>query len=64
MEITRRKFSGMLVAGVSAFLTAGWCAVKKTRPVRYIRALRIRTFPGRLRRLDEEEIGTESEWLG
>jgi hypothetical protein len=54
----------MLVAGVSVFLTAGWCAVKKTRPVRYIRALRIRTFPGRLRRLDEEEIGTESEWLG
>ncbi len=64
MEITRRQFSVMILS-IATLCAAGlqWFATRSA-PSRFLKALRPKSFPGRLRPLDESEIGKEGKWSG
>lgn len=64
MEVKRRQFCLMIVSA-AALCAAGmrWVATRST-PLRVVKALKARSFPGRLRPLDEEEIRKEGKWSG
>ena len=64
MEITRRQFS-LMILSAAALCAAGvrWFAARRA-PSRVLKALKLQSFPGRLRPLDESEVRKEGKWKG
>lgn len=64
MAMTRRQFGRLLggAAGTIAAGAGGWLA--SLTPTRFVRALRGRCFPGRVRALDEERMRRPGRWSG
>jgi hypothetical protein len=60
--MTRRKFIQKLIKAASVIIvSAGWLA-KKTSPRRFVRAVRLKVYPGSLRPLPD--ISKQAEWSG
>jgi len=63
MELTRRRFGAVIAASLAALATGAWRLGSLAA-----RACRTAAcgagFPGRLRRLDENEIRRPARWLG
>jgi len=64
MELTRRKFGMTLVASFAAMLTGAWRKGSETARARFMAVLRRGGFPGRLRPMDEDEVGKPARWRG
>jgi len=64
MEITRRKFN-LLVASAAILYAAGtkWLSACPG-PMRFMKVLNPKAFPGRLRPLNEAEIRKAGKWSG
>lgn len=64
VEMTRRRFIQM-IASIGILCAGGvrWLAAK-TEITHFLRALKARTFPGRVRPLDDDEIRKEGKWQG
>jgi hypothetical protein len=62
--MTRRQFI-QIIASVGIVCAAGvrWLAAKTDVPY-FLGALKARTFPGRVRPLDDDEIRKEGKWQG
>jgi hypothetical protein len=64
MEVSRRRVL-CLLSGLSAVvLTPVVPLLDRVLPRRYVEAIRMRTYPGRIRRLDEARVKTPGPWLG
>jgi len=60
--MTRRKFIKKLIgAGSLVVVGAGWL-VKKTVPLKYVRALKFKKYPGSLKSMSN--IPTQGKWSG
>jgi hypothetical protein len=60
--MTRRKFIQELIKATSA-ITVGICwLAKKTAPRRFVRAIRLKKYPGFLKPL--QDIHKQSKWSG
>ena len=60
--MTRRKFIRKLIGvGSTIVMGASWL-VTKTSPRRFIRAVRLKKYPGRIRPLGD--ISKQSQWSG
>lgn len=76
MEITRRHFNRLVVAAailcgagvrwVAAHVAPAVSAAADMagKPARVLKALRPTAFPGRLRPLDDAEVGKQGKWSG
>ena len=64
MELTRRSFGKLLIASFVALATGRFNAIGSSRPARFIRAAIARTFPGKVRPIDDTEIRQHAKWLG
>ena len=64
MEITRRTFGKIMIGATVAALVGIWNAARECGPVRFVRAIRGRGFPGKLRPLDDATVRKQAEWRG
>ena len=64
MELTRRKFGKILVASILAVLTGSWKLVGRMVPEGFTRAVKAKSFAGRIRALDAFEIKRPARWGG
>lgn len=64
MEMNRRRFC-IMIASAAALCAAGarWFAAH-SMPLRFVKALKPRSFPGRLRSFDEVDVRKECKWSG
>lgn len=60
--MTRRKFIQRLVKAGSAIIVGTWWLVKKAAPRKFVRAVRLKKYPGSLRPL--RDISKQSKWSG
>ncbi len=60
--MTRREFIRKLIKGSSAILVGTLWLVKKASPRRFVRALRVKKYPGHLKSL--KDIWKEAKWSG
>ena len=63
MELTRRAFTKLVIAGAAGML-GGLYRTARATPVRAWRAARAAAFPGRVRPLDEHSIRRPADWAG
>ncbi len=62
LEMTRRKFIQELLKGAAAiFVGVCWIA-KKASPRKFVRAIKLKRYPGRLKLL--RNIHKQSKWSG
>lgn len=64
MELTRRKFAKILIAGAAVVFTGVRAGAAGTTPARVIKAARARLFPGKVNALDEADVGKPAKWRG
>jgi hypothetical protein len=64
MELTRRKFGKILAASAVAVLSGVWKVAGRMVPASFIRAVKAKSFPGRIRALDEAEVKGTAKWGG
>lgn len=64
MELTRRTFGKLLLGAAAAVLTGVWGVAQRLAPVRFVRAIKARQFPGRLRPFDEAAARRRGKWRG
>jgi hypothetical protein len=62
MEMTRRKFIGKLIKAGSAIVVGVCWLAERASPRKFVRAVRLRKYPGSLGRL--RNIDKEGEWSG
>jgi hypothetical protein len=62
MEMTRRKFIEYMIKTAAAIAAGAWFVAEKVVPRRFIRAVRCRKYPGRLKQL--ADINNQSKWSG
>ncbi len=60
--MTRRKFIEKLIKAGSVIIVGGWHLTKKASPRRFVRALRIKKYPGSLKPL--RNIHKQGKWSG
>jgi len=60
--MTRRRFIRELIATCSAVFTGIWWLAEKTSPRKFVRAARLRKYPGRLMSL--KGINSQGKWSG
>jgi len=63
MELTRRRFIATVAIVTSALLGGAWQAIGKVLPSRWL-AFRPKSFPGKIRPLDEQAVRTHARWRG
>lgn len=64
MELTRRTFGKLLLGTLAAVLTGAGSVVQWLAPRRFLRAIKARQFPGRLRSFDEAAVRRRGKWRG
>jgi hypothetical protein len=64
MELTRRSFARLLAAGSLAWAAGLKKRARSRGPVRAIRALAGRVFPGKVRALSGAEVRRTGPWAG
>jgi len=64
MEITRRRFSRMIVSVMVLVVAGARGIAARTVPKRFLRAAAAREFPGRLRPLEDAEVRQRGKWSG
>lgn len=62
--MTRRNFGKIVMGASAAVLVGAWNVMKKSGPVRFIRAIKGGTFPGKLQALDDATVRKQAEWRG
>ena len=62
--MTRRTFLTVLGAAGVALATGTVWLTRRLVPLRVVRAMRGRFFPGKVRPLNEEDIQTPGKWSG
>ncbi|MHC4456711.1 MAG: hypothetical protein ACYS0I_06390 [Planctomycetota bacterium] len=60
--MTRRKFIQKLLKGCSIIFVGAWGLAKKASPRRFMRAVRLKNYPGSLRPL--QDITKQGKWSG
>jgi len=60
--MTRRKFIHKLIKAGSAIIVGAWWLAKKAAPRKFVWAVRLKKYPGSLRRL--RDIRKPSKWSG
>jgi len=60
--MTRRKFFQKLIKAGSAIIVGGWWLAKKAAPRKFVRAARLKKYPGSLKPL--RDIHKQSKWSG
>ncbi len=60
--MTRRKFIRKLIKAGSAIIAGGWWLAKKATPRKFVRAARLKKYPGSLKPLGD--IHKQSKWSG
>jgi len=60
--MTRRKFIQKVIEALSAVIIGTCWLAKKASPRRFVRALRVKKYPGSLKPLDN--IEKQSKWSG
>ncbi len=60
--MTRRKFINRLIKTGSVIIAGISCLVKNTNPRKFIRAVRLKKYPGRLKPL--RDISKQCKWSG
>jgi hypothetical protein len=60
--MTRRKFINKLITTGSIILAGISCLAKNANPRKFVRAKRIKKYPGRLKPL--RDISKQSKWSG
>ena len=60
--MTRRKFIQKLIKTASAIIVGTWALAKKAAPRKFVRAVRLKRYPGLLRPL--RDIRKQSKWSG
>ena len=60
--MTRRKFIQKLMKAASAIIVGTWSLAKKAAPRKFVRAVRLKKYPGSLRPL--RDIHKQSKWSG
>ena len=62
--MTRRRFSQLVLSAAVLCMTGMRWVGAHAIPSRVLKALKLQTFPGHLRPLDEAEIRKEGKWKG
>jgi hypothetical protein len=60
--MTRRKFINKLITTGSIIIAAISCLAKKANPRKFVRAMRTKKYPGRLKPL--RDISKQCKWSG
>ncbi|MBN2182616.1 MAG: hypothetical protein JW715_11950 [Sedimentisphaerales bacterium] len=60
--MTRRKFIRKLIGACSASVMGVWWLMAKASPRKFVRAVRLKKYPGSLRTLGD--ISKQSKWSG
>jgi hypothetical protein len=60
--MTRRKFIQELIKGGSAIIVGVYWLAKKAAPRKFVRAFKLKKYPGSLRPL--QEVYKQSKWSG
>ena len=60
--MTRRKFIQKLITAASAVIAGTWSLAKKAAPRKFVRAIRLKNYPGLLRPL--RDVRKQSKWSG
>lgn len=60
--MTRRKFVQKLIGAVAAVVVGAWWLAKKTVPRKFVRAIKVKKYPGFLRPL--RDICKQGKWSG
>ncbi len=60
--MTRRKFIEKLIKAGAVIIAGGWRLTKKASPRRFVRAVRLKKYPGSLRAL--RNICKQDKWSG
>ncbi len=64
MAMTRRRFGQAATLAVTSVLAGGWGVLRRSRPVKGVRAWHARRFPGRVHPLEEKEWRRQGPWAG
>ena len=63
--VTRRKFIHKLIKAGSAIIVGAWWLAKKAAPRKFVRALRVKKYPGSLSGpAGLRDISKQSKWSG
>ncbi len=60
--MTRRKFIRKLINSMSVILVGTWSLAKKAAPRKFVRAMKVKKYPGSLGSL--HDICKQSKWSG
>ena len=60
--MTRRKFIHRSIQAGLAIITGAWLLVSKVAPRKFVRAVKLNKFPGRIKPL--KNIETQAKWSG
>ena len=64
MELTRRSFGRKTMAALVAVLCGAWHSFARAAPARWLRAVKHKTYPGKVRPLDHQSVRKPGGWLG
>ena len=64
MELTRRQFGASLLASAALVLTGAWKYSGLQACARFVRAAKVKVFPGRLVPFDSAHAGRPGSWSG
>ena len=60
--MTRRKFMLKLINAGAGIVAGAWWLAKKAAPRKFVRAVRLKKYPGSLKPL--QDINEQSKWSG
>ncbi len=60
--MTRRIFIQKLIKAGSAIIVGTWCLARKATPRKFVRAVRLKKYPGLLRPL--RDVRKQGKWSG
>ena len=60
--MTRRIFIQKLIKAGSVIIAGTWWLVRKAAPRKFVRAIKVKNYPGSLRPL--QDISKQSKWSG